>query len=431
MKCTKTTKPKPFHSLPSICYSNDSNHSEGETTLGLEQQEIKENQLYKFLLITGIILVAFNLRPAITSVGPLMSTIRDDVGLSNWSVGLLTSLPLIAFAIMSPFAARLGNRYSNERIILWGLILLLIGISIRSISVMFLLFIGTLLVGVGIAICNVLLPGVIKDKFPLKVGLMTSVYSTAMNIFAASASGVSFPLASGLNLGWQVALLIWGIPVVLGIAIWVYVTYKGRSTTQENQLLTENDTNLWRSPLAWQIALYMGFQSFLFYVTISWLPEILHSSGMSMETAGWMLSFTQFIGLPASFIVPVLAGKFASQRVLVVTLGVLSVSGFSGLLLASSYVTTVISIVLIGLALSGTFPLALTFLGLRARNAKQAAALSGMAQALGYLLAAIGPMFIGYLFDLTHSWTLPIITLISVAILVVLFGLGAGRNKYV
>ena len=399
--------------------------------MGLDQHVVKENQLHKFLLISGIILIAFNLRPAITSVGPLMSTIRDDIGLSNWSVGLLTSLPLIAFAIMSPIAAKLGNRFTNERVMLWGLFFLLIGISVRSISMMILLFAGTLLVGIGIAICNVLLPGVIKDKFPLKVGLMTSVYSTAMNIFAATASGVSVPLASGLGLGWQLALFVWITPAILGIVVWVLVINKNKSTAKETPFLTNHNKNLWRSALAWQIALYMGLQSFLFYVTVSWLPEILHSTGMSMESAGWMLSFTQFIGLPASFIVPMLAGKFASQRLIVIALGVCSVLGFSGLLLGTSPIMLFISITLIGLALSGTFALALTFLGLRARDAKQAAALSGMAQALGYILAAVGPMFIGFLYDVTHAWTVPLITVIIIAILVVLFGLGAGRNKLV
>ncbi|WP_420178794.1 CynX/NimT family MFS transporter [Ornithinibacillus scapharcae] len=378
-----------------------------------------------------MILVAFNLRPAITSVGPLMSTIRDDVGLSNWSVGLLTSLPLIAFAIMSPIAARLGNRFSNERAILWGLIVLGIGVAVRSNSAVLLIFLGTLLIGVGIAICNVLLPGVVKDKFPLKVGLMTSIYSTAMGVFASTASGVSVPIASGMNLGWIMALLVWALPVVLAIIMWFYLALREKKTTPDMPFVQVADSNLWKSPLAWQIAAYMGLQSFLFYVTISWLPEILHSNGMSMETAGWMLSFTQFIGLPASFIVPVIAGKFSSQRPIVLTIGIISLVGLAGLLLGSSYFVLILSIILLGLALSGTFALALALLGMRARNAKQAASLSGMAQALGYLLAAVGPIFIGYLFDLTTSWTAPIITMMIVSVLVVLFGLGAGRNRYV
>lgn len=404
---------------------------EGAKGLEFNQHDLKNNQLYKFLLLTGIILVAFNLRPAITSVGPLMSTIRDDVGLSNWSVGLLTSLPLIAFAIMSPIAARLGNRFTNERVILCGLIFLLIGIAVRSVSIILLIFIGTLLVGIGISVINVLLPGVVKDKYPLKVGLMTSVYSTAMGIFAATASGVSVPIADGLGLGWKIALLVWAIPAVVGIIVWIYLANNSRNARGKTPFITDTDTNIWKSPLAWQIAAYMGLQSFLFYVTISWLPEILHSNGMSMETAGWMLSLTQFIGLPASFIVPVLAGKFASQRLIVATMGLMSIVGYGGLLLGSTHLTLIISITLIGLALSGTFALALAFLGMRAKDAKQAASLSGMAQALGYVLAAVGPIFIGYLFDLTHAWTVPIVTLIIVAVLVTFFGFGAGRDKYV
>jgi MFS transporter, CP family, cyanate transporter len=400
--------------------------------LDIQQHSQTDSQLYRFLVIAGIIIVSFNLRPAITSVGPLISTIRDDVGLSNWSAGLLTSLPLIAFAIMSPIAARLGNRYSNERAILWGLIFLLIGIGVRSVSIMFWLFTGTLLIGIGIAICNVLLPGVVKDKFPLKVGLMTSVYSTAMGIFAAAASGVSVPLADGMNLGWQFALLVWGLPAVIGIMIWFYLSSKRKIQQQQT---TDNmvgaNHNIWHSPLAWQVAAYMGLQSFLFYVTISWLPEILHHSGVSMETAGWMLSFTQFIGLPASFLVPVLAEKFSSQRIIVFIMGIISVLGYGGLLVANSYIALIISIIFIGLSLSGTFALALALLGLRARDAKRAAELSGMAQALGYVLAAIGPMFIGFLYDVTHVWTVPLITLMIISVLVVIFGLGAGRNSYV
>ncbi|MUK89048.1 MFS transporter [Ornithinibacillus sp. L9] len=400
--------------------------------MGTHQVNEKASQIYRFFIITGIIIVAFNLRPAITSIGPLIGVIRDDVGLSNWSVGLLTSLPLIAFAVMSPVAPRLGNRFTNERALLLGLLLLLIGILVRSISVIFLLFLGTLFVGLGIAISNVLLPGVVKEKFPTKVGLMTSIYSTAMGIFAAGASGVSVPLASGLNLGWQLALIVWSIPAVLGIVIWAYLAKRRKAeTTMEMQYVSTTDNRMWRSPLAWQVAAYMGFQSFLFYVTISWLPEILHDYGVSMETAGWMLSFTQFVGLPASFLVPVIAEKFASQRGIVLVMGTFAVSGYGGLLIGSSYIVMVISTILIGIALSGSFALALSFLAMRARNAKQAAELSGMAQAFGYILAAFGPMFIGYLYDITHVWTIPLFTLIIVAILVVLFGLGAGRNRYV
>ncbi|SET08329.1 MFS transporter, CP family, cyanate transporter [Oceanobacillus limi] len=398
------------------------------------QQTIeKENQLYRFFIIIGIIIVAFNLRPAITSVGPLIGIIRDEIGLSNWSVGLLTSLPLIAFAIMSPIAPRLSNRLTNERALLIGLALLTIGIFVRSISVILLIFAGTLFVGLGIAICNVLLPSVVKEKFPAKVGLMTSVYSTAMGIFAAGSSGVSVPLAKGMDLGWQVALLVWSIPAIVGILIWFYLSMKGKAGASETAVnyVQTSENRMWRSPLAWQVAVYMGLQSFLFYVTISWLPEILHDYGVTMETAGWMLSFTQFVGLPASFLVPVIAGKLQSQRSIVLVMGTLAITGYGGLLLGSSTFIMVVSTIFIGFALSGSFALALSFLAMRARTGKQAAELSGMAQAFGYSLAAFGPMFIGYLYDVTHVWNVPLITLMIVAGMVMMFGMGAGRNRYV
>lgn len=389
-------------------------------------------QWYQILVLIGIVIVAFNLRPGMTSVGPLIGIIRDDVGLANWSAGLLTSLPLIAFAVMSPIVPSLGNRYTNERIMVVGLAVLIVGIGIRSISLMLFLFVGTILVGVGIAICNVLLPGVVKEKFPQKVGLMTSVYSTSMGIFAAIASGLSVPFANGLGWGWQLSLIIWSIPAFIGIIIWFVLSkYNNNDKGTDLRYVGLNDTQIWRSPLAWQVALFMGFQSSLFYVTISWLPEILHDSGLSIATAGWMLSFTQIIGMPASFIVPVLAGRMKSQQSIVLTLGISALVGFTGLLLGNSFIVILISVTFIGITLGGMFALALTFLAMRARDARHASYLSGMAQAIGYSIAAMGPIAIGYIHDVTNAWKVPLLTLIGITCVVIFFGLGAGRDLYV
>src|SRR5690625_2134989 len=176
---------------------------------------------YPILLVIGIVFVAFNLRPAITSVGPIIGIIRDDIGFANWNVAFIMSLPLIAFAILSAITPIVANRLSNEMTLVIGLTMLFIGISLRSISMIFFLFIGTLLVGLSIAICNVLLPSIIKDKFPLKVALMTGIYSTSMGVFATIASAVSFPLAIEMNLGWQLSLFVWVIPVVIALTIWL------------------------------------------------------------------------------------------------------------------------------------------------------------------------------------------------------------------
>ncbi|MEK5252822.1 CynX/NimT family MFS transporter [Paenibacillus sp. RS8] len=395
------------------------------------QTQDNKNSLYIILLITGIVLVAFNLRPAITSVGPLVGIIQEDVGLAHWSAGLLMSIPLISFAVMSSLVPKIATRLSNEKTLLLGLVVLLVGICIRSISMTLFIFFGTLLVGVGIAIGNVLLPVVVKEKFPQRFGLMTSVYSTSMGLFASLASGISIPLAHDLKLGWDGALIVWGIPTIIAILVWIVLLRLNPAKGKAIKSLSVSAKQIWRSPLAWKIALFMGFQSSLFYITMSWLPEILYNYGISRGTAGWLLSFTQIVGVPASFLVPILAGRLRSQVWIAFALGMCSIVGYGGLWMGSSYPIMILSIILIGIALGGNFPLALSYIGIRARNGNQAAELSGMAQSTGYMLAAIGPILIGYLYDMTQVWTIPLITLIVISGLVMTFGMLSGRDKYV
>lgn len=172
----------------------------------------------------------------------------------------------------------------------------------------------------------------------------------------------------------------------------------------------------------------MGLQSFLFYCIIAWLPEILSSQGMSRGMAGWMLFGVQFIGLPATFLAPVLADRFSHQRGIVGVISLLYFLGLLGLFASGNPVMAVLSVIFIGLAQGASISLSLTMLSLRANHAKQAAALSGMAQSFGYLLAAIGPILTGFLYDTTHSWTLPILSFLLVSLFMLMAGLGAGRN---
>lgn len=401
---------------------------------GMEKRKRDSNQLQFIILLIGIIVVAFNLRPAITSVGPIISFIRDDIAISNGTAGLLTSLPLIAFAVISPLVPNLARTFTKEKALVIGLILIIIGILVRSVSVFILLLIGTFIVGAGIAVCNVLLPSVIKDRFPLKVALLTSVYTTAMNIFAASASGLSHPLAEGLGLGWQLSLLVWTTPAILAIILWVIILNKYTEREEKVQMVSGgvlSGNRMWKSPLAWIVAIYMGLQSTMFYVTISWLPEILHDYGMSMETAGWLLSLTQIVGLPASFFLPILAGRMQKQSIIASSIGICALLGYGGLLLGSSWLVLMLSLLLIGIALGGGFALALTFIGLRSKDGEQATELSGMAQSVGYLLAAIGPFAIGSIYDLTATWTVSLLVLMTVAACIVFFGYQVGKDRFV
>lgn len=398
--------------------------------LNKAEEKINNNRV---LFIIAIMIAGFNLRPAITSVGPLLGTIRDEIGLANWSAGIITSLPLIAFAIISPIAPKLAQRIGNTRGILLGLITLVIGISLRSIPITLTLYIGTAIIGAGIALMNVLLPAIIKEKFPHKVGRMTSLYSTSMAIFAATASGVTVPIANGLNLGWELALLSWGLLIIVGIIFWFIMSIKEPPTIDEPIVETgmATESGLWKSPIAWQVTLFMGLQSFVFYVMVSWLPEMMQDYGFSVTASGWLVSYAQFVGLPSTFLAPVLAEKFKNQQGIVLVIGALMVTGFTGLIFGGPSLLIIVWVTLIGFASGGSISLSLALLGMRAKNARQAGELSGMAQSIGYVFAAVGPILIGLLFDLTHNWTVPLIALVLVSILLTIAGFGAGRNKHV
>ncbi|MBU9720636.1 MULTISPECIES: CynX/NimT family MFS transporter [Bacillaceae] len=389
----------------------------------------KDISAKKIVLLLGILFVAFNLRPAITSVGPLVGEIRFDLGISNSEAGLITTLPLLSFAVFSLVAPKLGIRFGNEIMIFAGLIALLSGIMIRSTGLLSTLFIGTALVGVGIAISNVLLPSIVKNHYPHKIGLITGVYTTSMSTFAALGSGISFPISQGLQLGWRNALLVWSILAVIAIIIWIPQLKSNKKVENTTKDINSRLNNIWRSPLAWQVTIYMGLQSFLFYCMIAWLPEILSGSMLSISAAGWMISIMQIAGLPMTFLTPVFADRFRDQRGIVVFIGVLYIIGISSLLFLESTFTIILGVIFIGLGQGASISLALTMIGLRAASGKEAAELSGMAQSVGYALAAIGPVLIGYLIDLTGSGIVPLYVFCGIAVLLVIAGLGAGRNK--
>lgn len=381
------------------------------------------------LLLTGIILIACNLRPTITSVGPLIGMIRSETGISNGLAGFITTMPLLSFAILSQLAPKLARRFGNEWTIFAGVLILIAGTCLRSTGSIFSLFAGTALIGVGIAIFNVLLPSMVKQKFSDRVGLITGLYSMSMSIFAALASGLSIPLAEGMQLGWENALGYWALLAVVAGLVWLPQLRKLQQEQKVVQSFAER--SLWKSPLAWQVTFFMGLQSFLFYCTVAWLPEILQSHGMSVSMAGWMVSLMQFSALPVNFAIPVIADRLSNQKLLVLIVGLLYIGGFAGLLIGGNTAILVISIVLLGLGQGASISLALVLIGLRAANAQQAANLSGMSQSAGYLLAAIGPTLIGFLFDQTHTWFVPLLVLLVIGLFMIAAGIGAGRSRYV
>lgn len=384
------------------------------------------------LLFVGVVLAASNLRAPITAVGPLVGSIRASTGLSASAIGLLTTITLLAFAAVSPFAPRLARRFGIEATLMASLLATLAGVLLRSLPSAAALFAGTALIGMAIAIANVLLPTLIKREFPLRIGLMTGVYSVAMNMWAAVASGVSVPLSESAGLGWRGSLEAWAALAAIAAVCWLPQLFAGRRVSSAAQTNGGRGSRLWRSALAWHVSLYMGLQSLLFYANVSWLPEILHDRGIPYEEAGWILSLMQFVSLPATFVTPMIATRFRSQRPFAAVIAVLFAAGFLGLLFAAdSTLLATVWIMLIGIAGGAVFSLSVLFFSLRAATVQQSAELSGMAQSVGYLIAAVGPALLGFVHDASHSWTVPLIILTAIVVLNLFFGLSAGRNRHV
>lgn len=383
------------------------------------------------LLLTGILLIAANLRTAITSVTPLIGFIRDDTGISNGIAGLLTTLPLIAFAILSMFAPKIARRFGIANVLMASLVILTFGILLRSNFAMPGLLLGTFILGLAIAMGNVLLPSLIKQRFPWKVGLMTGLYTTSMNLFASIASGLSVPLAQDVGLGWRITLGLAAILTVVAIIVWLpQMRFRKHQDDEQNQAKDTQKMNLWRSPLAWKVTLFMGIQSLIFYVIMTWLPEILIDQGVTASTAGWMIALLQFISIPASFIMPLAADRIRDHRGLVSVAIIIPLIGVAGLLLGVTQLAALWS-TMFGLGMGACLSLSLTFIAMRAPDPEHTSELSGMAQATGYLLAAIGPALFGWMRDAVHSWFIPIVFLIAFCIVLFIVGMGAGRHGHV
>ncbi|WP_412068918.1 MFS transporter [Rubrivirga sp. IMCC43871] len=378
-------------------------------------------------LVAGIVLVALNLRPALAGVGPLVADIRLATGLSNTALGLLTTLPLLAFGVVSAFTPVVTRRLGVGGALGLALVLIGVGTGVRWVPSVALLFGGTALLGVGIALGNVLLPAIVKRDFAERSGPMTALYSSAMGLGAAAAAGVSVPLAAAL--GWRGALGVWAVLAAVALAVWL-PQVRRRVPTARRGTIVDSLRDLGRSRLAWAVALFMGLQSLAYYVLLAWLPDLLQSQGFSAAEAGWMLALSQAAGIAGSAVVPIWAGRRPDQRHIVWALAVAEAVALAGLMLPGGTLAA-LWVTLIGFVLGGSFGLSLLFLAIRADTPETAAELSGMAQSIGYLVAAVGPALFGGLHDLTGGWVVPILSLAVVLVAKVAAGLPAARDAQV
>ncbi|VUS28437.1 CynX/NimT family MFS transporter [Klebsiella spallanzanii] len=377
------------------------------------------------LLIAGILLIATTLRVAFTGAAPLLDAIRSEYGLTTAQTGLLTTLPLLAFGLVSPLAAGIARRFGIERSLLLAMILICLGIGLRSLPSVALLFIGTAIIGCGIALGNVLLPGLIKRDFSQHVAKMTGAYSLTMGGAAALGSATVVPLALA-GLGWRGALLMLMVFPLLALFVWL-----PQSRRQATAPLTGSgaihNRGIWRSALAWQVTLFLGINSLVYYVIIGWLPAILQSIGYSEAQAGSLHGLLQLATAAPGLAIPLILHRLKDQRGIAVLVALMCAVSALGLWFLPGQ--AVLWTLIFGFGSGATMILGLTFIGLRASSAHQAAALSGMAQAVGYLLAACGPPVMGKIHDANGDWHIPLIAVALISIAMAVCGALAGRDR--
>ncbi|WP_448071190.1 MFS transporter [Georgenia yuyongxinii] len=379
-----------------------------------------------WLLLLGIVLVAANLRPVITAVGPVLPSVGADTGLSPSALGILAAVPVVAFGAVSPVVATLGRRFGIERTVAGALVLLAVGTVVRSLPGSAApLWLGTALIGAAIAVGNVLLPAVVKKDFPLRLTTVTAVYIAVQSVFAATASGVAVPVAQAGT--WRVALGAWAVLVVVALAVWLPRLRGGRGVTTAAGRARTGGAPVWRAGLAWEVAVYMGLQSTVFYVLVNWLPTLEQDLGVSAAAAGWHLFLYQVAAIFSNLATPALMRVGPDQRVASLLMPTLMLAGMLGLVLAPGLVQVWVAVV--GLGSGGSFVVALSLVGLRAADPGTASRLSSMAQTVGYLGAAVGLVLAGVLRDLTGPGPLLLVALTAVVSGQLLVGWRVGRSR--
>ncbi len=387
---------------------------------------------FNVLLFIGLIFVSVNLRAPITAVGPLITSMKAELPFSNGVFGLLTTIPLIMFAVLSPFVRRISDRLGAGRALLYAVAAVLAGVALRSYGGNVGLFAGTLLLGAGIAIGNVLVPGIIKARFPERIGLATGAFTISMTSFAAVSAAVSYPLSTLQGVGWRNALAVWLGLAAVGILVWLpqrRLVIAGRGP--EAAKTEETEKSVWRTGLAWWLTVLMGAQSFLFYFFTSWLPSIALYKGFAPEQAGYLAFAFQLTTIPAAFIIPAVATRLKDQRGLICVVSALYILSLGGLVFAKSAALLTVCVMLYGFSTGSCFNLCMLFISLRAKNAERATSLSGMVQSLGYAFGALGPFLGGWLFDWTGSWNAAFACVGVLIAVIFVSGRRAGGNQYI
>lgn len=381
------------------------------------------------LVVVGIVALAFNLRPAAVSVGPVLDEIRAGLQLSPTVAGVLTTLPVLAFAVVGAVAPLLARVLGAHRVTLLALLCVVAGLGARSwTSHAWVFLVLSLLALAGMATANVLLPSLVKLHFPGHVGRMTAVYTTALAVGLTASSMLTVPIAHAFEpQGWRVGLVTWAVTAAVAALPWLGLLRHDSAPEERPHVWGLRDVA--RTRLGWAMAVFFGLQSLQAYSIFGWFAQVYRDAGFSATTAGLLLGVITLVSIPLSFWLPAQTARMANPAPLILTLVLLYPVGYLGLAfwpVAGAWAWAVV----IGTA-TAIFPVALTMIGLRSRTSAGTAALSGFTQGVGYLIASLGPFAVGLVHDLSDGWTVPLVLLTGLALPQLVTGWLVSKRRYV
>ena len=377
--------------------------------------------------VAAVLLVGFNLRPAITVVAPFLGAISRDLGLSALDISVLTMLPVICLGLFAPAAPTLARRFGAESVLLASLLGIAAGCVVRPFGTIA-LYLGTLIIGASMCFLGVLTPVVVKRDFPHRVGLVMGLYTMLICLGPAFATSTAVPLQHALRGSWEMVLLFWGLPALIAAVIFIPQLFRYR---EARGVVTARITALLRDPLAWQVTGFFSLISSLAYAVFNWGPSMIEARGLDPATSGVIVSICYVAQMVTGLLAPIIAGRTPDQRLIIVVMVVLTAAGLFGFVFAPVWSLPLFSI-LLGLGQGGAFGVALLLFVLRAGNQHTAAQLSALAQTVGYVVGGlIGPFAVGVIYDRSASWAAVSVFYFAVGLASLVLGLGAGRARTV
>ena len=393
----------------------------------LREQPPEESRAARTLVLVGVLVLGFNLRPAAVSIGPVLPEVTGALDMGPVQAGVLTALPVIAFGIFGAMAPTVARRVGVHRVTLLALMAVVGGLAGRAVSGEALPFLALSVVALaGMAAANVLLPSLVKLHFPDRVGLLTSLYTTALAIGLTSASALTVPIGQELGT-WRWGLGVWAATAAVAAVPWLLLLRHDARPREGDHSVTLAEVA--RTRLGWAMALVFGLQSALAYTMFGWFAQVYRDAGFSATTAGLLLGVITGMSIPIALWAPAAAARAPDQRRLMLGLIACYPVGFLGLLLLPRQGAWLWA-VLLGVA-AGVFPVVLTLIGLRSRTPGGTAALSGFTQGVGYAVSVIGPLGTGVLYAATGGWLWPLLALTAMAVVTGWLATIVGRPGHV